>query len=540
MRLNLKSISSQITLLTLTIFLLFAGVSFYSFYKMKSFNENLKILNSRYYPLIYSLNTLKNDILYNMEYLEKVTEHSTNPFLIFGKQNFIEDLSLFSEKIQKQTLSIETYINSLTERENLQPQFENIKEALTDYHILLNTIVGHLKSSQFQKLKTDQDALFLQKFNWKQNTSNIVEATQTSLRNKTVYIQSEIHKNTQMIWYGLIFTCFLSLFLIFFSYKTLKPIQELTREVRQLSHNVDSPHILTHAKYEIGELVRSINQMIFSIKERDKKLKTQSQKLKNAYHDIQERNIHLEFLSNYYKDIRERLIQSERLATVGKMSAQVAHEIRNPLNSIQLNLDYLKEKFKILDSSRPKPGDDKGVETIEEVFISLSSQIERLKTMTDNYLKFTKMPESEKQKIKLQDLLKKLCDFYKAPNIHISTEIEKNIPFVQGDPSQLNLAFLNILKNASEAMPRGGNVKIKALHNQTQKMIELYFNDDGEGLTQQEYEKIFLPFYTTKAQGSGLGLSLTQQIIHEHNGSIECFPNQPLGTTFKVSLPTGK
>ena len=474
-----------------------------------------------YQPALSELTSIKTNVLNNMEYLDNVTDQLKNPYLLYGQKGLQEEIDTFQSNLNKQLVTLETTLKNADLNDADEKKFNLFFKGIQEYFILQSQIFDHLsKQRELQALKQDRDKLYLEKFKWQQNMAALISLLSDKMTSKTYEAHIQTKETSQKLYYGLIFLCFFSLVLILYSYKTLKPIKLLTEKVKNLGHSAEEATIIK-SNNEIGALARELNKISFSLKERDKKLLDQKEKLKNAYANIQQQNIHLQFLAEY----KEKLIQSERLATIGRMSTHIAHEIKNPLNSIQLNIEYLREK-----SKKTPLYDDK-------VFPALLSQVFRLKKMTDSYLKFSKMPQSEKKMLEVNKILKELCNFYKDENVEINQIYEGASPLVQADALQLRQAFLNILKNASEAMPSGGKILIETKYDKNQKMIEVNFSDEGSGLKEEEKDKIFLPFYTTKAQGSGLGLSLTQQIIHEHGGDITWHSNQPRGSIFKVRLP---
>ena len=207
------------------------------------------------------------------------------------------------------------------------------------------------------------------------------------------------------------------------------------------------------------------------------------------------------------------------------MASQIAHEIRNPLNSLQLNIEYLKTCL------------DKNLTVDSTLFPSLVSQLQRLKQLTSDYLNFAKMPPQKKKKVSLQNVIADLLHFYKNSRIKIHyVAFERNLPLIEVDPDQLQSAFLNILKNAEDASSDSGDIHISLKYNSKSRCIDILFKDFGCGIDEGHKDKIFLPFYSTKAEGTGLGLAMTQQILYENNASIEYSPNHPRGAVFKVSF----
>lgn len=231
------------------------------------------------------------------------------------------------------------------------------------------------------------------------------------------------------------------------------------------------------------------------------------------------------------KRLEEKLLHSERLAVIGKMSSQVAHEIRNPLSSISLNVELLLEEIE----------NYKGVDTSEAkaLISAMVSEIERLAAVTEEYLQFARLPKPKLESLDLNNLIREMLDFlhgeFSLENIGIESSLDEGLPHIKADGKQLKQAFLNLIKNSVEAMPRGGKIRITTA--KLPNSVEIRVSDTGVGIDEKDLEKIFDPFYTTKDKGTGLGLSLTHQIVTEHGGSIRCETRKGEGTTFIINLP---
>jgi two-component system, NtrC family, sensor kinase len=239
----------------------------------------------------------------------------------------------------------------------------------------------------------------------------------------------------------------------------------------------------------------------------------------------------------YVKDVtRERLLQSEniqneRLAIIGKMSAQVAHEIRNPLSALTLNVDLLEDEiqsYKNID-----------IKESGELIATIKYELHSLHNIIDEYLQFTRLPKIKPVKGDINKLLEEILYFLdgemRKSNILLKTYLQKNIPFAKLDYEQLRRAFINIIRNAVEAMKGGGTLDITTRLNE--KWIEIKFMDNGAGISDENLEQIFTPFFSTKAGGTGLGLSITKHIITEHKGEIYCESRQGEGAHFTINIP---
>ncbi|MDZ7362898.1 MAG: PAS domain S-box protein [candidate division KSB1 bacterium] len=222
--------------------------------------------------------------------------------------------------------------------------------------------------------------------------------------------------------------------------------------------------------------------------------------------------------------------KTERWAAIGKMAAKVAHEIRNPLSSISLNAELLQDEI-----SNYFAVDTKEAMTLLK---AISAEIDRVTSLTEEYLQFSRLPESRPVRGNLYHVLEELIEFISNELEHKKIEfeycIQDNLPLLYFDRVQIRRALLNIIRNAIEAMPKGG--KLKLWTEQTNQKVVIQVADTGSGISDDVIEKIFDPFFTTKDFGTGLGLAVVQQIIDEHGGQISCRSRVGEGTTFSITL----
>ncbi|HOX46614.1 MAG TPA: ATP-binding protein [Myxococcota bacterium] len=224
---------------------------------------------------------------------------------------------------------------------------------------------------------------------------------------------------------------------------------------------------------------------------------------------------------------KQALIQSERLAAIGRMSALVAHEIRNPLSSIGLNTELLEEALSA-----------EGAEGAELVR-AIGREVERLTEVTEDYLRFARLPKPSLVPEGLNELLDELLRFMQgeltAAGIRVERELAPEVGLVAADEGQLRQAFLNLLRNSAEAMPQGGTLAVHTAR--ADGRVSVRISDTGQGIAADALARIFEPFFSTREGGTGLGLPLTQQIVQEHGGRIHCESQPGRGTTFTVELP---
>jgi signal transduction histidine kinase len=234
---------------------------------------------------------------------------------------------------------------------------------------------------------------------------------------------------------------------------------------------------------------------------------------------------------NQTAKLRGQLGQAERFAAVGTMSAQLAHQLRNPLTSMQLYVQLLEDEL--------HGGGDSGPAEALDLLQLVLHELKVLVEITDNYLQYARLPELAPAALDVNRAVGELVRFLRPEasrkGIALSTQFAEGLPPVEADRRLVRFALMNLLKNGVEAMAQGGRLRVKTA--QQNGAVEIHVSDTGPGIETSEAEHIFEPFYTTKDSGSGLGLSLSRQIIEKHNGSLTCESMVGVGTTFVVKLP---
>lgn len=264
--------------------------------------------------------------------------------------------------------------------------------------------------------------------------------------------------------------------------------------------------------------------------------------LLTAFHDAK---LHLEDTvaqrtAALRKEVAERKrleaakIQTERLAAVGSMAAKLAHEIRNPLGTIKLNLDLLGDELGALG-----PGSLTTTDEAKTLLQAIKSEVRRIQGVAQDYLQFSRLPKLNREPVALNDLLARelafLAPMFDKAQVAVVTEFDPTLPAFQADKDQLWQAILNLVRNAVEAMPHAGTLTLRTRSEDHE--VVLHLTDTGKGIGVEARSQIFRPFFTTKAAGTGLGLTLVQQILSEHGGRIECESVPGRGTTFSLYFP---
>ena len=229
-------------------------------------------------------------------------------------------------------------------------------------------------------------------------------------------------------------------------------------------------------------------------------------------------------------DLKAELLQHERKDMIVKMASQIAHEIRNPLGALTLNIDLLEDEV----ASSAEDAE------VRNLLATVKQELDALNRVLQEYLECARFPRinQSKQDIHtiLEDLFILLEEDLRQRKIVYTRSFEYNLPMAWVDPDQIRRAFLNILRNAMEAQPdHNGSITVTTHSNES--TISVIVSDSGAGMPSDIVDKIFTPFFTTKSGGTGLGLSITQHIISEHKGEIECESTMGTGTTFRLRLP---
>jgi signal transduction histidine kinase len=279
------------------------------------------------------------------------------------------------------------------------------------------------------------------------------------------------------------------------SQRLLAPIQTLTEGVKAVAAGDLSRQVAVRRGDEIGLLAREFNAMAASLDRQQAALR-----------------------------------RAERLAAVGRISAQITHEIRNPLNAIGLNTELLADELAGM-SAPPR-------EALHLV-AAISREVDRLNGVAEEYLRFARLPGPALARHDLNELLEGLLDFLTpelaAARVEVRCELAPDFPPIRGDEAQLRSVFLNLLRNSREAMPGGGRISVAT--RTVGEEIEVEVRDTGGGIPPGDLTRIFEPFYSTKERGTGLGLAFTQQVVEEHGGTIRCESAVGQGTVFTLRLP---
>ena len=236
-------------------------------------------------------------------------------------------------------------------------------------------------------------------------------------------------------------------------------------------------------------------------------------------------------LRDYVKRVEESqqaLIQAEKMAAAGRLTASIAHEINNPLQAVR-NCLHLVDR------------DDLSPEERQEYFGLAKTELERLMTTVQRMLDFYRPGAVAAEPVDLGELLQHVLDLMSQElsgrGIRVVVEFPEKLPAVMAVSSQIQQVFINLVLNAFDAMPDGGVLRVSARH--VNKGVEIFFHDSGPGVSPEHRSNIFEPFVSTKEGGTGLGLTVSYNIIAAHGGGLDLLPDRKPGACFRVVLPVG-
>jgi len=283
----------------------------------------------------------------------------------------------------------------------------------------------------------------------------------------------------------------------------IRPIRDLVRGFEQVGDGNLDVTVNTKAKDEIEYLVTSFNRMVGEL-----------------------------------KSSQRRLIQSERLAAWRDVARQISHEIKNPLTPIQLSIHRLKNKISI-------PGEHK--QAVEESFQTIDEEIESLRSIATEFSEFARMPKPQLVMANLNDVAAGAAALYEKNDrgVQVVTELDASMPENMLDPEQMKRVIINLIKNSIEAVPEGeGRVTVATRIESSQSgaaasmpVACLEVRDNGCGMDEDVLRKIFDPYFTTKKDGTGLGMPIIKRIVEEHSGGVFVDSEPGRGTAVRITLP---
>ncbi|UCG29199.1 MAG: cache domain-containing protein [candidate division WOR-3 bacterium] len=338
----------------------------------------------------------------------------------------------------------------------------------------------------------------------------MLEAPYVDLRNRVVLIFWSI---------AIVSVILLSIIASYTTSNIIKPIKALALATEKVASGDMTQRVEIDTRDEIGFLGDSFNQMTAALQEAtdgyQKLTRTLEEKVREKTEEL--------------RATQDFLIQSERLASLGKLAAGVAHEINNPLTSILLNSHLILERFKNNDA-------------VKENLELIINETTRCSSIVSGLLEFARQTPPEKTSVNINKVIESTLLLMETQalvrKVRINKDLQDGLPELMVDLGKIKQVFTNIVMNAIDAMPSGGVLRISSRVPEDTTCVEIVFEDNGKGIPQEHLQRIFDPFFTTKGtKGTGLGLSISYGIIQQHSGRIDVESKVGKGTKMTIYLP---
>ena len=237
------------------------------------------------------------------------------------------------------------------------------------------------------------------------------------------------------------------------------------------------------------------------------------------------------------------LIRAEKFAAWQEVARRLAHEIKNPLTPIQLSADRIRNRFHRIEKTLPETRETRQFgETLTEATTLITAEAATLKTLVEEFSRFARLPICHPVEVDPVKLVEKTLARYDGAlkSVGVSTRFDPRIKTLHWDPVQIQRVFVNLIDNSLDALVEvkgRRQIGIRSLYHPARGSVVVEFEDNGSGIAPEDYENLFLPYFSTKKRGTGLGLAIVRQIVSEHNGFIRAERNEPRGTRFIMEFP---
>jgi two-component system, NtrC family, sensor kinase len=498
-----RSVTSRVTLSFLVVTLAFSLVTGWNVFALRAATSEAELMRSGYLPLALAL----RDAVLGQDTWSSQLNHVTtakNPAadrrwfdstlavgrplafravrdalsLAFGEQS--EDLQRLGHRLEVETTQIETALEA--DRE------------------LIGRLFDALQARDLPVAQDLRDELVRRSHEGRRRLIGLEKEVTSRVDALLDDARARERLAALLLWVSASFTVLVGLWVAWHARRLLAPLGAVTERARAVTRGDLTPQPLVASNDEIGELAATFESMVAAIARA------------NA-----------------------ELLSSERLAAIGKMAAQVTHEVRNPLSSLALNLELLEEELGERDGE------------VSALLESVKLEVERLTQLTEKYLSLARRSRPDFQQEDLGSVVSEAVASAQPElaqqEIRTELEIEEGLPAAALDETQIRQVLLNLIRNAREAMSEGGEllVGVRALSSEPRvdapEVLEISVADSGGGMDDQTRLHLFEPFFTTKRNGNGLGLAITQEIVEAHGGKIRCERRAPRGTRFVIELP---
>jgi signal transduction histidine kinase len=468
------------------------GVQFYL--NLRTERENIKTRAMQEQALVDGI-TLGANSLTSGDRLQDFVKGEGQPFFDEKSAKRIADIIIINPEMQVYDSLSDEYLP--TEAENGKIKYLNLADLKNLPPLLEGSRLGE-DAARFPNANVASD----------EETGGEAHAIPLQTSEGRFYImvilndqKETIQRATQPLIYTLLILLLSTAITIFLVWRFTQPIANLSDAARHVAEGDLSFRVPdTRRNDEMGKLTAQFNEM--------------TAELEKA------------------REFESQLQQAEKSAVVGRLASAIAHEIRNPLNYINLSLDHLRSKF--------APEDEEKRQTFEKLTAQLKTEVGRINRQISDFLSYSRPTNPNLQPLDVRKVIEDSLRIVEAQaeeqNIKISLVDRENVPQMLGDAEFLRSVFNNLFINAVQSMETTGgqlNVAISSFG----KDVKIEIKDTGSGIDEEHLEKIFEPYFSTKETGTGLGLAIVKKVVEVHNGTINVESNSIDGTKFTITLP---
>ncbi|HEY8280683.1 MAG TPA: ATP-binding protein [Bdellovibrionota bacterium] len=513
MRAGLKAkVLLSFALLALLVLLAFG----YGAFTFRGLEERMRVVNDVHVPAIRALNQVESSLFLLESDLDKgLAEGMLRPkdALESVLLSRIDQLERLAKSDSGRSEALQSGVPSL------RSSYQTLADLLAKIYL------------NWQARRDFEEDLSAKRSDFRLRMKTLIRDIDRESRAVSLSVEAELRWLSLMLSLVLGLCCIAAVWMSFWLARSVRPLEALVLFMRDISQkglsekSIQGLANLPESSDEIGTLSRESYKMASSILDNQKVLQDQKMNLERAHQELARQN-------EVLRSTQNKLAHSEKLGLVGRMAAQMAHEIRNPLNALSLHTEILEDQLR---------SDPEALESLSP----LRREINKLISVTESYLDLARGPRLQKSAVKLKELIEELHELYqpvlKEKGIFFTCDLG-DVPAVPVDRPQITQVVGNLIKNASEAfsdLQRPGKryIRIMTAFNPLSREATITVMDNGAGIPLELQKNIFSPFYTNKAEGTGLGLTFSRQVVEAHGGEIsfDSAPNQ--GTKFTIRLP---
>ncbi|MBM4780183.1 MAG: HAMP domain-containing protein [Archangiaceae bacterium] len=508
------SLATRIFLGYAVVLVTFGAVSLFSVTELHRGQVEIRLLSEGYLALSQTAATLESfqkNQANDTARLRDQTDFAVRRMMIqLARRYFFEQMDRKLEEALTLTRGLEEFapVDEMSFIDDVQRRLTELKAKYGEYRVVADAAylileqptpdaaAGSLALDRLQDAETALGA-----------TIKLLHSSLEARTRQRVALTQERERRTGVAIIGLsVLAIAVGLLATGFAARSLRPVRTLIDGVSRISRGDYSAKLGISGEDEIAVLAREFDAMARSLAEREAQL---AQK-------------------------QEALLRAERLAAAGRVSAQVAHEVRNPLSSIGLNVEMLGDQLEA--ATFP---DAQDAQEAKRLLSAVTREVDRITEITEEYLKMARLPAPALRNEDLVEIVQSVIGFSKEEleraQVTVSTSLPPAPLTIQADEGQLRQVFLNLFRNAREAMTAGGALTISVAQEGADAVVRV--EDTGPGLPSEVRERLFEPFFSTKARGTGIGLSLSRQIVEAHGGKIGIDDSVQQGTTFVMRFP---